>query len=125
MLTEAGWDKIVQAAPGHVASVREFVIDALTPAQLAQLGRVSERMLAASIPTARWSVASARTEAGYPTRSGANWAIAACLAPVIVSASAPLASRTPTQADTDSAENSCASGELAAATGSSLTWPSR
>jgi DNA-binding MarR family transcriptional regulator len=46
VLTEAGWAKIVQAAPGHVASVREFVIDALTPAQLAQLGRVSERMLA-------------------------------------------------------------------------------
>ena len=45
VLTEAGWAKIVQAAPGHVASVREFVIDALTPAQLAQLGRVSERML--------------------------------------------------------------------------------
>jgi DNA-binding MarR family transcriptional regulator len=46
VLTEAGWDKIVQAAPGHVAAVREFVVDALTPAQLAQLGRVSERMLA-------------------------------------------------------------------------------
>ncbi len=45
VLTEAGWTKIVQAAPGHVAAVREFVIDALTPAQLAQLGRVSERML--------------------------------------------------------------------------------
>ena len=46
VLTEAGWAKIVQAAPGHVATVREFVIDALTPAQLAQLGRASERMLA-------------------------------------------------------------------------------
>ena len=45
VLTEAGWAKIVRAAPGHVASVREFVIDALTPAQLAQLGRVSELML--------------------------------------------------------------------------------
>ena len=46
VLTEAGWEKIVQAAPGHVAAVREFVIDALTPAQLAQLGRAAERMLA-------------------------------------------------------------------------------
>ena len=45
VLTEAGWAKIVQAAPGHVASVREFVIDALTPAQLASLGRVSECLL--------------------------------------------------------------------------------
>jgi DNA-binding MarR family transcriptional regulator len=46
VLTEAGWAKVVQAAPGHVATVREFVIDALTPAQLAQLGRAAERMLA-------------------------------------------------------------------------------
>src|ERR671916_3303418 len=46
VLTPAGWDKIVQAAPGHVSAVREFVIDALTPAQLAQLGRAAERMLA-------------------------------------------------------------------------------
>jgi DNA-binding MarR family transcriptional regulator len=45
VLTEAGWTKIVEAAPGHVAAVREFVIDALTPAQLSQLGRLSERML--------------------------------------------------------------------------------
>jgi len=45
VLTEAGWTKIVQAAPGHVAAVREFVIDALTPTQLTQLGRLSERML--------------------------------------------------------------------------------
>jgi DNA-binding MarR family transcriptional regulator len=53
VLTEAGWDKIVQAAPGHVAAVREFVIDALTPVQLAQLGRVSERMLARLDPDGR------------------------------------------------------------------------
>jgi DNA-binding MarR family transcriptional regulator len=53
VLTEAGWAKIVQAAPGHVAAVREFVIDALTPAQLAQLGRVSERMLARLDPDGR------------------------------------------------------------------------
>ncbi|HZA04872.1 MAG TPA: MarR family transcriptional regulator [Propionibacteriaceae bacterium] len=46
VLTDAGWTKIVRAAPGHVAAVREFVIDALTPAQLTQLGRLSERMLA-------------------------------------------------------------------------------
>jgi DNA-binding MarR family transcriptional regulator len=46
VLTEAGWAKIVQAAPGHVATVRELVVDALTPAQLNQLGRLSERMLA-------------------------------------------------------------------------------
>ena len=45
VLTPAGWDKIVQAAPGHVAAVRELVIDALTPMQLAQLARICERLL--------------------------------------------------------------------------------
>jgi DNA-binding MarR family transcriptional regulator len=53
VLTEAGWTKIVQAAPGHVAAVREYVIDALTPAQLSQLGRLSERMLIRLDPDGR------------------------------------------------------------------------
>jgi DNA-binding MarR family transcriptional regulator len=53
VLTDAGWTKIVQAAPGHVAAVRKFVIDALTPAQLTQLGRLSERMLARLDPEGR------------------------------------------------------------------------
>jgi len=53
VLTDAGWAKIVQAAPGHVAAVRELVIDALTPAQLAQLGRLSERLLTRLDPDGR------------------------------------------------------------------------
>ena len=36
-MTAVGWDKIVQAAPGHVAAVRAYVIDVLNPAQLRQL----------------------------------------------------------------------------------------
>jgi DNA-binding MarR family transcriptional regulator len=36
-LTSAGYAQVVAAAPGHVATVREYVIDALTPEQLAQL----------------------------------------------------------------------------------------
>src|SRR3954471_20678617 len=47
-LTESGWAKVVQTAPGHVATVREQVIDALTPAQVKQLtaiaGAVLERL---------------------------------------------------------------------------------
>src|SRR3954470_12630381 len=31
-LTEEGWAKVVATAPGHVQTVREHVIDALTPA---------------------------------------------------------------------------------------------
>ena len=53
VLTEAGWAKVVHAAPGHVATVRELVIDALTPAQQAQLARVSERLLARLDPEGR------------------------------------------------------------------------
>jgi DNA-binding MarR family transcriptional regulator len=37
-LTEAGMAKVVEAAPHHVRVVRELVIDAITPAQLRQLG---------------------------------------------------------------------------------------
>jgi DNA-binding MarR family transcriptional regulator len=39
-LTEAGWDKVVAAAPGHVAAVRRLLIDRLTPTQLAALWEV-------------------------------------------------------------------------------------
>jgi DNA-binding MarR family transcriptional regulator len=50
VLTEAGRRKLEQAAPGHVAMVRELLIDVLTPAQLAVLadglGEVSRRAAA-------------------------------------------------------------------------------
>jgi DNA-binding MarR family transcriptional regulator len=36
-LTEAGWDKVVAAAPGHVAAVRRLLIDGLSQTQLAAL----------------------------------------------------------------------------------------
>jgi len=38
ILTEAGWQKMQQIAPGHVREARRLVLDALTPAQLADLG---------------------------------------------------------------------------------------
>jgi hypothetical protein len=44
-LTAAGWDKVQQAAPGHVANVRQHVIDALTPEQVAQLRAIGEAIL--------------------------------------------------------------------------------
>ena len=53
VLTPAGWDKIVQAAPGHVTAVRELVLDPLTPVQLAQLGRICERLLVRLDPDGR------------------------------------------------------------------------
>ena len=53
VLTAAGWDKIVQAAPGHVTAVRELVFDAMTPAQVAQLARICERLLTRLDPGGR------------------------------------------------------------------------
>ncbi|KGN38113.1 MarR family transcriptional regulator [Knoellia subterranea KCTC 19937] len=36
-LTDAGWDVLVEAAPGHVGTVREHVLDPLTPGQVSAL----------------------------------------------------------------------------------------
>jgi DNA-binding MarR family transcriptional regulator len=44
-LTPAGWSKVVEAAPGHVANVREHVIDALTPDQVQQLAGITDAIL--------------------------------------------------------------------------------
>jgi DNA-binding MarR family transcriptional regulator len=44
-LTPAGWDKVVDAAPGHVAAVREYVIDALTPEQVDHLADITAAIL--------------------------------------------------------------------------------
>ena len=44
-LTEGGWQKLVETAPGHVEAVREYVFDALTDEQVAQLTEISEALL--------------------------------------------------------------------------------
>jgi DNA-binding MarR family transcriptional regulator len=44
-LTPSGWRKVRDTAPGHVATVRQHVIDALTPAQVAQLTAITEAIL--------------------------------------------------------------------------------
>jgi DNA-binding MarR family transcriptional regulator len=44
-LTAAGWSKVREAAPGHVANVRQHVIDALTPEQVHQLADVTDATL--------------------------------------------------------------------------------
>ncbi len=43
-LTDAGYAKIVEAAPGHVRTVRALVFDPLTPAQVKQLGDITARI---------------------------------------------------------------------------------
>ena len=46
ILTEPGWDKVVAAAPGHVAAVRQLVIDPLDPGQLSALAEIGEELRA-------------------------------------------------------------------------------
>jgi DNA-binding MarR family transcriptional regulator len=45
VLTAAGWRKVREAASGHVANVREYVIDPLTPQQVGQLATIAEAIL--------------------------------------------------------------------------------
>jgi DNA-binding MarR family transcriptional regulator len=45
-LTGGGHDQVVQAAPGHVAAVRELVLDALDPGRMRALREANELILA-------------------------------------------------------------------------------
>jgi len=45
VLTDAGWDKVVATAPGHVDTVREHIIDRLTPEQVEQLDGIARAIL--------------------------------------------------------------------------------
>lgn len=40
VLSDAGWDKIVEAAPGHVENVRRLVFEGLSDQDVADLGRL-------------------------------------------------------------------------------------
>ena len=44
VLTDAGWEKIVSSAPGHVAEVRRLVFDSLTDRDVADLERVMSKV---------------------------------------------------------------------------------
>lgn len=45
ILTDAGWEKVVASAPGHVENVRRLVIDSLTADQTRQLHEIGMRVL--------------------------------------------------------------------------------
>lgn len=45
VLTDAGMSLVAAAAPAHVTTVRELIVDALTPTQLAQLHAAHEGIL--------------------------------------------------------------------------------
>ncbi|UQU63757.1 MarR family transcriptional regulator [Couchioplanes caeruleus] len=50
ILTEAGWAKVRETAPGHVEAARTYVFDPLTKAQVRQLTEISRRILRAVDP---------------------------------------------------------------------------
>ena len=45
VLTDDGWAKVVATAPGHVATVRRLLVDAVTQEQLRELGAISAQVL--------------------------------------------------------------------------------
>jgi DNA-binding MarR family transcriptional regulator len=47
VLTDEGWEKVREIAPGHVAAVRQLLVSTLTDEELAQLGAISAKILAA------------------------------------------------------------------------------
>lgn len=62
-LTAAGWRKIREAAPGHVANVRHNVIDALSSEQIGQLADIAEAILGRLDPAGEMSATYHRHDA--------------------------------------------------------------
>lgn len=54
-LTQSGMAEVVAAAPGHLANVRQHVIDALTPSQVHQLREIAGALLTTLDPEGRMS----------------------------------------------------------------------
>lgn len=46
ILTEAGWQQVVAAAPGHVETVQQLIFDGLTDADVADLERICGHIVA-------------------------------------------------------------------------------
>jgi DNA-binding MarR family transcriptional regulator len=45
VLTDEGYAKVVETAPGHVDAVQELIFDRLTPAQVRQVAKAAEAIL--------------------------------------------------------------------------------
>jgi DNA-binding MarR family transcriptional regulator len=45
VLTDDGWTKVTETAPGHVDAVRRVLVDALTPEEFRTLGAISEQVI--------------------------------------------------------------------------------
>jgi DNA-binding MarR family transcriptional regulator len=49
VLTDAGYAKVVDSAPGHAEAVQQLLFDRLTPAQIRQLARLADALLEAPV----------------------------------------------------------------------------
>jgi DNA-binding MarR family transcriptional regulator len=65
-LTRAGWRTVRDAAPGHVATVRQHVIDALTAEQVHQLAGITDAILGRLDPDGRMTALYQRYDAEPP-----------------------------------------------------------
>lgn len=54
VLTGEGWAKVTATAPGHVAAVRELVVDGLSPEQIGQLRDIAQRIMSRVVPDDDW-----------------------------------------------------------------------
>ncbi|GIM89366.1 MarR family winged helix-turn-helix transcriptional regulator [Paractinoplanes toevensis] len=45
VLTDTGWDKLVESAPGHAEAVQQLIFDRLTPAQIRQMTKLADALL--------------------------------------------------------------------------------
>src|SRR3954447_14493646 len=45
VLTDEGYEKVVDTAPGHAEAVQQLVFDRLSPAQVRQLAKIAESLL--------------------------------------------------------------------------------
>jgi DNA-binding MarR family transcriptional regulator len=70
-LTEAGWAKVVDSAPGHVENVRNHVIDALSREQVKQLMAITDAILRRIDPQGAMSAAYRREDGDATPRAGA------------------------------------------------------
>ncbi|MDT5104875.1 MAG: hypothetical protein QOI25_2388 [Mycobacterium sp.] len=68
VLTEAGYKHLVAAAPGHVAAVRDLVIDGLDDTELHALRQIADRIIARIDDPARASNATRRATADSSKR---------------------------------------------------------
>ena len=75
LLTPSGWAKVQEAAPGHTATVRRNVVDALTDEQIDQLAAIGDAILARLDPSGTMSAIYTRydeTPGGRPRKQAAN-----------------------------------------------------